>query len=303
MAGAQRHGHSKTVNRALILGGSGQLGTEIRRSWTDWTLAAPAHAHLDLEDTGALAAAVERHKPDVVVNCAAFHNVDQCELEPERALAVNALATFRAAKLCRDRGIRFVTVSSDYVFDGTASRPYCEDDAPHPLSAYGVSKLAGELLIETLDSDALVVRTCGVYGVAPSSSKGHTFVDRVIARGQSGQPQQVVADVVASPTFAGHLAAAIRALVATGAAGLYHAADAGPVSWYDFAREALAQAGVAGAVEPISAADWKAPARRPAYSALDSGKLGALGFSMPAWQTGVADYLALRAGGKAPPSP
>ena len=176
------------MRRALLVGGSGQLGTEIRRNWSDWTLSAPSHADLDLEDTGAIAAALERHAPDAVVNCSAFHNVDQCELEPERALAVNALAVGRAARLCGGRGARFVTVSSDYVFDGRATRPYREDDPVHPISAYGVSKVAGELLVEALGSDALVVRTCGVYGVRPSASKGYTFVDRVIAQGRSARP-------------------------------------------------------------------------------------------------------------------
>lgn len=291
------------MRRLLLIGGSGQLGTEIRRNWVDWTLTAPSHAELDLEDTAALAVALERHQPDAVVNCSAFHNVDQCELEPERAIAVNALAVGRAARLCGARGVRFVTVSSDYVFDGTSNRPYREDDAVHPISAYGVSKLTGELLVEALGDEALVVRTCGVYGVRPSASKGYTFVDRVIAQGRSGDPLRIVDDVHASPTFAGHLAAAIRALLAGGARGLYHAANVGPVSWYDFACEALAQAGVAANVEPISADEWKMPARRPPFSALDSGKLKAVGFSMPSWQEGIAAYLALSGTGKAPPSP
>jgi len=287
--------------RTLLVGGSGQLGTEIRRGWTDWTVVAPAHADLDLEDVGAVAAALERYAPDVVVNCAAFHNVDQCELEPERALAVNALAVARAARLCRDRGARFVTVSSDYVFDGTSTRPYREDDPVHPISAYGISKLTGELLVETLESELLlVVRTCGVYGVRPSASKGYTFVDRVIAQGRSGEPPRIVNDVLASPTFAGHLAAALRALIESGAWGLYHAANVGPVSWFDFASEALAQAGVASTVEPISAGQWKMPARRPAFSALDSGRLRELGWAMPSWQDGIAAYLALSTAPQAP---
>lgn len=291
------------MKRALLIGGSGQLGTEIRRTWADWTLTAPLHAELDLEDTGALAASLERYAPSVVVNCAAFHNVDQCELEPDRALAVNALAVVRAARLCRERGIGFVTVSSDYVFDGAASRPYVEEDPVHPVSAYGISKLTGELLVETLASDALVVRTCGVYGVRPSAGKGYTFVDRVIAQGRAGEPLRIVNDVHASPTFAGHLAAALQALLAAGVSGLYHAANRGPVSWYDFACEALAQAGVNAVVEPISASQWTMPARRPAFSALESRKLQALGFTMPSWQEGIAAYLALRTTGKAPSSP
>ncbi len=279
------------MNRVLVIGGSGQLGTEIRRRWTDYDVTAPAHADLDLENTDALAAAIDRVVPAAVVNCAAFHNVDRCEAEPDRALAVNAVAVARAARACRDRDVLFVTVSSDYVFDGTSTRPYVEDDPVHPISAYGVSKLAGELLVEAAGSRALVVRTCGVYGLRPSATKGYTFVDRVIAQARANEPLRIVNDVWASPTFAGHLAEALLALVESGETGLYHAANAGPVTWYDFACEALAQAGIDYAVEPISAREWKMAARRPAFSALESGKLRALGFDMPSWRQGIAAYL------------
>jgi dTDP-4-dehydrorhamnose reductase len=281
------------MSRALLVGGSGQLGSEIRRRWTEYDVVAPPHGELDLEDTGALTAAIARVAPDVVVNCAAFHNVDRCEAEPERALAVNALAVARAARACRDRDAVFVTVSSDYVFDGASTRPYVEGDPVHPISAYGVSKLAGELLVEAAGARALVVRTCGVYGVRPSASKGYTFVDRVISQARANEPLRIVDDVWASPTFAGHLAEALRALFEAGAVGLYHAANTGPVSWYDFACEALLQAGIRYAVEPISAREWKMAARRPPFSALDSPKLRALGFAMPSWREGIAAYLEL----------
>jgi dTDP-4-dehydrorhamnose reductase len=283
------------VNRALLLGGSGQLGTEIRRSWTSWEIVAPSHAQLDIEDGDRVDALVGREKPDALINCAAFHNVDRCEEEPERAMAVNAVAVERLARICRDRGVAFVTISTDYVFDGKSSVPYTENDCPGPLSAYAVSKLAGEQLVARLESRALVVRTCGVYGIRPSASKGHTFVDRVIAQGRAKETIRVVNDVAASPTFAGHLADALRGLLEAGATGLYHAADAGPVTWYDFATEALRQAGVDHSIEPIPASTWKAPARRPAFSALDSGKLRGLGIAMPDWRAGIADYLRLRA--------
>lgn len=282
------------MSRALLIGGSGQLGTEIRRCWNRWEIVAPSHAELDIEDGEAVDAFLARHKPDAVVNCAAFHNVDRCELEPERAIAVNAIAVERLARSARDGGAVFVTISTDYVFGGTASVPYAEDDCPQPLSAYAVSKLAGEQLVARLDSRALVVRTCGVYGVRPSASKGHTFVDRVIAQGRAKETIRIVNDVTASPTFAGHLAAALLHLVASGASGLYHAANAGPVTWYDFAVEALRQAGVDHPVEPIPASTWKAPARRPAFSALDCGKLRESGFEMPGWREGIAAYLRLK---------
>jgi dTDP-4-dehydrorhamnose reductase len=280
--------------RVLLIGGSGQLGTEIQRSWTHEDIVAPSHAGLDLESDDAIAAALDEHRPSVLVNCAAFHNVDRCEETPGPAFAANAVAVDRAARACKDRGVRFVTVSTDYVFDGASSRPYTEEDVPRPISAYGVSKYAGELLVERLQMPALVVRTCGVYGVRPSSTKGYTFVDRVIAQARAGETVRIVNDVVASPTFAGHLATAIRALLAAGATGLYHAVNAGAVSWYEFASEVLAQAGIDHRVEPISAGEWKMNARRPAYSALANVKLERLGYAMPSWREGIAAYLALR---------
>jgi dTDP-4-dehydrorhamnose reductase len=280
--------------RVFLIGGAGQLGTEIRRDWTRDEIVAPSHAELDIEDTEAVASEIDRARPDAVVNCAAFHNVDRCEEEPERAFAVNALAVERLARACAQRDAAFVTISTDYVFDGNANRPYVETDPPHPLSAYGASKLAGELLVERLHARALVVRTCGVYGVRPSASKGHTFVDRVIAQARARETIRIVDDVFASPTFAGHLASAMRALLERGATGLYHVANGGPVSWYDFAAEALRQAGIAYPIEPIGAAAWKAPARRPAFSALGSAKLGELGILMPGWREGIAAYLGLR---------
>ncbi|MBV8490817.1 MAG: dTDP-4-dehydrorhamnose reductase [Candidatus Eremiobacteraeota bacterium] len=281
------------MKRALLFGGAGQLGTEIRRRWTDWEFTAPSHTEVDIGNDDAVAAAIVRAQPDAVINCAAFHNVDRCEEQPGEAMAVNALAVGRMARRCNEAGTRFVTISTDYVFDGTATRPYTEDDRPRPISAYGVSKYAGELLVEMLESPALIVRTCGVYGVRPSTSKGHTFVDRIVAQGRAREPIRVVDDVVASPTFAGDLAAALEALVASGAAGLCHAANVGPVSWFDFAREVLRQAKIDHPVEPISRLQWKAPARRPAYSALANARLESLGLAMPSWQEGIASYLEL----------
>jgi dTDP-4-dehydrorhamnose reductase len=280
--------------KVLLIGGSGQLGTEIRSRWTDCEIGAPSHQELDLEDAGALDSALDALGPDVVVNCAAFHNVDRCEAEPLRAFAVNAVAVGAAAGVCRARDVVFMTISTDYVFSGDAERPYTEEDAPHPISAYGASKYAGELLVDLLQSKAFVVRTCGVYGPRPSASKGYTFVDRIIAQANAGEAIRVVRDVLASPTYAGHLADALHELLNTRRYGLYHAVNPGPVSWYDFAVEALRQAGVTAHVEPIAASSWKTAARRPRFSALANTKLEALGMTLPSWQEGIAAYLRAR---------
>jgi dTDP-4-dehydrorhamnose reductase len=282
------------VKRVLLIGGSGRLGTAIRRRWNDCEIAAPPREELDLVDGNALREAVERFRPDVFVNAAAFHDVDACEQEPERAFAINAAAVGNAARHARDCGVVFVTISTDYVFDGEANAPYAENCAPHPISVYGVSKLAGEYLVEALRMRAFVVRTCGLYGSATGSGDRQSFIDRVLSQRADDPPLRVVTDVVASPTFAGDLADALRRLIETNAYGLYHAVDVGPVSWYDFAREALAQAGSVVRLQPITAAQWKQAAARPRFSALQNERLQALGIAMPSWRDGIATYLQVR---------
>ncbi len=278
------------MKRVLLIGGSGQLGTAIRARWTDCEVVAPARERLALENGAQLREAIERVRPDVVVSAAAFHDVDRCEDEPERAFAINAIATGAAAVQSRECGAIFVTVSTDYVFDGATDAPYAEDRAPRPLSVYGASKLAGEYLVERLDARAFVVRTCGLYGTA---RHGRTpFIERVLTHDPREAPLRVVADVVASPTFAGDLAGALRSLIETDSYGLYHAVDAGPVSWYDFAREAIRQAGVTVAIEPIAAAQRPTRAARPRYSALENARLAGEGIEMPSWRAGIAAYLA-----------
>lgn len=281
------------MRRVLLIGGSGQLGTAIRLRWTDCDVVAPAHAELALENAGQLRDALDRVRPDVLVNAAAFHDVDRCEEEPERAFAVNAFAVGAAARLAKERDVVFVTISTDYVFDGKTSVPYDEAAVPHPLSLYGMSKLTGEYFVERNPPRAFVVRTCGLYGGAAPSSR-RPFIDRVLSRSGDATPLRVVADVFASPTFAGDLAVALRRLIETQAYGLYHAVNVGPVSWYEFACTAMNLAGRDAAVEPIAADEWKTAALRPRFSALENARLGALGISMPSWRAGIAAYLGLQ---------
>ncbi len=281
--------------KALLIGGFGQLGTAIRHRWTDVEIVAPKRAELDIESDADVQAALDRARPDLVVNCASFHDVDRCEIEPRRAFAVNAFAVDALARRCRAIDVTFVTISTDYVFDGRAARPYREGDEEHPLSAYGVSKLAGEILALRLDMRAFVVRTCGLYGIAERLAKS-SFIDRVIGRGASGEPVVVTNDVTASPTFAGHLAIALRRLIDTERYGLYHAANEGPVTWFDFAAEAMKQAAVSTAPVPRRSEARPDAAERPAYSALDCTKLASLGIQLPNWRIGICDYLIERNG-------
>lgn len=284
------------MKRVLLVGGSGQLGTAIAQRWKDCAIAAPSHEELAIEDSAALARALDRIAPDVLMNAAAFHDVDRCEREPERAFEINARAVSHAARAAAARDVLFVTMSTDYVFDGEKGAPYTEADKPNPLSVYGASRLEGEALTLASGARAFVVRTCGVYGRSRSQTRRRPFIDRILERGRSGDPVPVVADVVASPTFAGNLADALRALIERDAYGLYHAAGAGFASWYEFAREAIRRAGAELSIVPIAAEQWKAVAIRPRFSALENVKLSELGIAMPSWRDGIAAYLADQVG-------
>ncbi|HET6895689.1 MAG TPA: dTDP-4-dehydrorhamnose reductase [Candidatus Baltobacteraceae bacterium] len=278
----------KTV---LLFGGSGQLGTEMRRRWTARFIS-PSQEELDITDAAAVESLIEASKPDLLVNCAAFHNVDRCESEPEQAFSANALAVNAMAEQCIRHNVRFVTFSTDYVFDGTRGAAYRETDCPNPLSAYGCSKLAGELLVRRLQSDAIIIRTCGLYGLHASVTKGYTFIDRIIAQARAGEQIRVVNDQTVSPTYAAHLAQAVEALLNSDPQpGIYHAVNEGAVTWYDYARETLRVAGIDHPIEPVSHTTWPSRVRRPAFSALENARLHELRIAMPSWQQGVADYI------------
>ena len=281
--------------RVVVIGASGQLGSDIMSAFADQSPVGVDHKMVDIEIPAAISKMLLRHRPDLVINTAAFHNVELCETRPDRAFAVNALAVDGLAAQCALAGAALAHISTDYVFDGTATRPYDETDAPNPLSCYATSKYAGELLLRRHLERAYIVRTSGLYGVRGSSTKGYTFIDRILTQAEAGKPIRVVTDVTFSPSYTQHVARTIRQIVETGRFGTYHVTNSGNCSWYDFAREILRQAGSDAAVEPTTSAEFPSLARRPAYSALGHGAIARLGLeSPPSWQDGVSQFLAER---------
>jgi dTDP-4-dehydrorhamnose reductase len=278
--------------RALVAGSAGQLGRELVAQLGDEVAWKGDRAELDVTDAAAVVSLVARVRPDVVFNATAFNRVDAAEAEPLAAFAVNAAAPHFLARAARDAGALLVHVSTDYVFDGAASRPYREDDPPRPLGAYGASKLAGEHLAAAAGGEHLVVRTSGVLGRAGSEQKGGSFVGRIVAQARAGQPLRVVDDEVFAPTCASDLATALVALVRAGARGLVHVTNAGSCSWHDLAVAALAVAGLEAPVARIRAAELHLPARRPAYSVLDTSRGIALGLPPQRhWKDALPDCL------------
>ncbi len=285
-----------TVERVAIVGGSGQLGSALRAAFIGRDVVAPDHAAVPIEDARAVAALLDGARAQVLINCSAFHHVDACEREPERAFAINALAVDRAAELCAQRGAGFATISTDYVFDGTLGRAYRENDAVNPLTAYGASKAAGESLTRRHGGRHWIVRTSGVFGTVGSSGKGYTLIDKVLRQAERGEPTRMVDDMVFSPSYAPHVGRAIRELIDRGAYGTHHVTNAGACSWYSFVRTAFEKAGLSGA--PLEATTYAAlgnPTRRPPYSALESITLPRHGIAaLPTWTDALDEFLAAR---------
>ncbi len=281
--------------RVLVTGAGGQLGLDLLDAFADHEVVGLTHAQLDVTDEAAVDGAVSRLRPALVVNAAAWTDVDGCEADPERAHRANALAPWWLARACERVGATFVTFSTDYVFGGVAPagpggapRGYVEEDAVAPLSVYGRSKAAGERLVrETLPAHH-IVRTAWVSG-----ARGRNFVATMLRLAEAGGPIRVVDDQTGSPTTTRDLAAAVRHLAVSGRYGTVHLVNEGMATWFDVAAAVFAATGrsVDLAPQPSSAAGRPAP--RPAWSVLDTTHARTFGIGpLPHWQDGLERLLA-----------
>jgi len=276
----------------LITGVHGQLGRALEKQARQRGLSVAGHDldTLDIRDAAAVAELVGTLEPRTLINCAAFTTVDACEADEAAATAVNGTAVGHLAAACNAAGARLVHLSTDYVFSGDGTRPYIESDPVAPASAYGRSKLEGERLARTADRH-LIVRTAWLYGHG-----GANFVEAIRRQIDGGAASlRVVADQVGSPTFCDDLAEALLELVDAEAGGVLHAANSGSTSWHGFAVEIVRLIGAEVAVHAVTTADYPRPAKRPAYSVLDTSRLAAvIGRPLPPWQEALARYLEAR---------
>jgi len=278
--------------RVLVTGASGQLAGAVAAVFERSSdVTALTRAALDITDDRAVNAAVAAHRPDVLINCAAYNDVDGAESEPVNALEVNAFAVRGLARAAAAAGATLVHYSSDFVFDGTASRPYVEDDRPNPQGVYAASKLLGEwFALEA--GKGLVLRVESLFG-APSDWAGRKgSLGTLVAGIEAGREVPVFVDRTVSPSYVVDVADATHALVVSGtASGLYHCVNAGACSWQDIATEVARLLGKPANLRPITLETVSLRARRPKYSALDNPRLRAVGISMPSWQDALARYL------------
>lgn len=275
--------------RVLVTGAGGMLGRDIVRACElrGISVLGLAHADLDLTDAPAVDAAVVGHRPDAVVNCAAWTDVDGAEDHEPEATRVNSEAAGVAASAAASIGAKVVYPSTDYIFDGRKGRPYVESDPTGPLSAYGRSKLSGETSVGVANERHFIVRSSWLYGV-----NGRNFVETMLALAADQPEVLVVSDQVGCPTYTAHLAASIAELVEGESYGVHHLAGGGACSWYDFAQEIFDQSGVECRVMSATTDMLARKAPRPAYSVLGSERSDAR--SLPSWRQGLAAYLAER---------
>ena len=279
----------------LIVGAAGRLGTEMVRAFPDSDVVAHTRASLDITDGPAVAGAIADAAPQLIVNCAAFNDVDGAESAPLDALSVNALAVRSLARAAAAVNATFVHFSTDFVFDGTAQEPYDERMPPSPRSTYAASKLLGEWFALDVPR-ALVLRVESLFGSRREWAGRRGTLDAIVAGLEEGREVRVFTDRVVSPSYTPDVAAATRHLVETGAApGLYHCVNAGMGTWYEVAAEAARLLGVTPRLVPVTMAQLQMKASRPRFCALSNRKLDATGFRMPTWSDALKRWLDARA--------
>lgn len=279
--------------RVLVTGSGGQLGSALLHLLGGRAVGLDL-PEFDLTNRKAVHAAIERHRPHVVVNTAAFTQVDLAERESDTCRAVNVQGVQNLVDACRRSAARIVQISTDYVFDGQQSRPYTESDSPNPLNTYGQTKWEAEQIVAQVP-DHLIVRAAGLFG--PKGPKAtRNFVDNMLTLAMSGAPLRVVDDQITSFTYTCDLAEAINTLLTTRARGVFHVANSGQASWFCFATEIFRATGLSPQLRPVPMNDYPCDAKRPQYSALDIGKYAewAQGFSMQPWQEALKAYCAWR---------
>lgn len=281
----------------MIFGGGGQLGVEVCREFErrQWTVERYDRQSLDITDAARVEQVIGGANPNFVINCAAYNQVDIAEREPSAAYQANALAVRNLAMGCRQAGAQLVHYSTDYVFDGTKGSPYVETDATHPLGAYAVSKLAGELYAQAYLSEPLIIRTSGVFGPGGVFTPRGNFVEVMLRLGNSSNPIRVVQDHFASPTYAPAMASRTADMVEKDLRGVFHMGGGGAISWYEFAKLIFELAAIKPVLQPSDEREYRTAARRPRFSALSNGKLERAGIApMPPLREAVGAYLEAR---------
>jgi dTDP-4-dehydrorhamnose reductase len=280
--------------KVLLIGKTGQLGGDLIHNNPGYEIYAPSREELDIGNREQVEELIANHSPDIVINTAAFHNVPLCETDPVSAFQFNCVAVRNLASACRKVRSLFVTFSTDYVFGGEKRTPYLENDSPQPIQMYGVTRVAGEFsALAAAPDQAIVIRTCGLYGTSGAQSKGGNFVDKRIQDAANSASLEMGCDQIVSPTSTYDLSRAIWPLIEHPGLkpGIYHLVNEGECTWYEFTKAIYEIAGLNISVTPVDRGGMSGDMRRPLYSALANTKARALGIALPSWRAGLERYI------------
>jgi dTDP-4-dehydrorhamnose reductase len=280
------------MSSVSIIGPNGQLGTDLVKAFAkaNWRVLPITHAEISVENQESVFSALKTTQADWVINTAAFHKVDECEKDSQKAWEINAHGAKNVATVARDLGMRSVFISSDYVYSGDKGASYSESDPVSPVNAYGNSKAAGEAVTLAASGKNLVVRIASVFGAAGSSGKGGNFVETIINKAKAGDPLSVVDDIAMSPTYTIDAAQKILELLNLDESGIFNSTNAGSTTWFGFAQEILVQTELVTELN-ASKTNWEAPLKRPKNSSLDISKIENLSVNSPDWSDGLRRYL------------
>lgn len=280
--------------RIAVIGANGQLGTDLVKVFGEdpsFEVIPLTHKDLDVAVPETLMVLKEL-KPDVIINTAAYVRVDDAELYPEKAFAVNAIGALNVARIAGEIDTINVYISTDYVFDGEKGEPYTEEDVPNPINVYGTSKYTGEVFTRNYSTKYYIIRVASLYGKAGASGKGGNFVNWVIEKARRGEELKIVNDQFMSPTHTLDVARTLKEFLKIGPEwGVYHMVNEGHCSWYEFTKAIFEILGWDVEVKPIKSGELNRLARRPRFSALENRGLHKLGLNMPSWRKGLEEYL------------
>lgn len=280
------------VMKIAITGANGQLGFDLVRVFTEHEVFPLTHADIDITDFKLSEEVLKNIQPEAVINCAAYVRVDDAEVFCDKAFAVNALGARNIALICKDLNSTLMHISTDYIFDGRKKQPYNEEDIPNPLNVYGNSKLAGEYFVRNTLEKHYIIRSSSLFGVAGASGKGGNFVETMIKKAHSKEEIKVVNDMIISLTYTKDAAEMIRKiLIKKLPFGIYHVANRGQCSWYEFAKAIFEMLGMDASLSPTKTDMFQSKAKRPVFSPLASVKLRKHGLAMERWEEALKRYL------------
>lgn len=276
--------------KVAVIGAKGQLGSDLVKIFKNHELIPLTHEDIKVEDLNSCKV-LKEYSPDVIINTAAFHKTDECEEQPEKTFAINAIGARNNATIAKSINACAVYISTDYVFNGEKNSPYTEADMPSPINTYGISKLAGEFFTR-MSENHYVFRVASLFGVAGASGKGGNFVETMIKKAENNEEIKVVDDMVISPTYTKDAAEMIKIIIEKNLPyGTYHVTNSSSCSWYEFAKAIFNDLELKANLSPIKTTSLNVKAKRPRFSALTSIKLKKYGLKMRDWKSALVDYL------------